>query len=121
MQLRNDVDRCNVLRDVIRDFYKQDRPLSFCDYSGVDGEGASETIFLLDRKFVIKYSIEYDNGVLLGVVLLAIGPIFFSAADFWSYEDSKKFKLEVDIEAVRHNLTMLDIFLKNGLSNSTRG
>ena len=113
MQIKNDSDRCNVLREIIKEFYEPKRPLSFCDYSGVDQNGDSKTTFLLDRKFVVQYSIGYDNGVLLGVVLLAIGPIFFTAADFWSYEDSRKFKLDVDVEAVHHNLAMLDVFLKD--------
>ncbi len=111
MLLKNDLERCNALREIIKSHYGDERPISFHGYSGVNLAGDSETVFLLDRRHVIKYSMGYDRGGLLGAVAIAIGPIFFSAADFWSYEDSKRFKMEVDSEAVLHNLRMLDIFL----------
>jgi hypothetical protein len=43
-------------------------------------------------------------------VSLAIGPHYFAPADFWSYENSKRFKIEASTEAIEHNLKLLDEF-----------
>lgn len=47
----------------------------------------------------------------VGGVQLAIGPHYFSPADFWSYEASQRFTLEASMEGVIKNLRLLDEFL----------
>ena len=67
--------------------------------------------FLLDRKHVIKYGICGNRHSYTGGVGLAIGPHYFAPSDFWSYENSQRFKMAATTDAVEHNLRLLDEFL----------
>ena len=113
MQLKNDLDSKNLLDETIHDYYRK-----------VGGRFASNflrsedstcvgyaTYFLIDRRHVIRYGISQDRGRWLGAVSLAIGPHYFGAADFWSYEASQRFTLEATTEGVIKNLSLLDEFL----------
>jgi hypothetical protein len=102
------------LRKIISNFYSGKKQVSFFDYSGVDENGKSETIFLVDRKFVVNYSIGYDRNILVGAINLGIGPKFFTPADFWSYQNFERFRMTVDVESIEINLRLLDEFFSTG-------
>lgn len=68
--------------------------------------------FLVDKRHVIRYGFGVDRDVLLGGVEIGIGPHYFGAAAFWSYENSTRFINSVDTDAVFHNLRLLDEFWK---------
>ena len=89
---------------------KIDKCLFFLPPSPKPGNSL-EFCFLIDRKHIAKYSIGIDRDTYLGVLLLAIGPHYFSASQFWSYENSQRFTLEASTEGVEKNLRLLDEFL----------
>jgi hypothetical protein len=64
--------------------------------------------FLVDKKRVVRYGFGVDRNMLLGGVEIGIGPHYFGAADFWSYEKSTNFVSSVDTESIFHNLRLLD-------------
>src|SRR5450830_365070 len=64
--------------------------------------------FLVDRRCVVEYKFERDRQMLIGTVSLGIGPAYFPPANFWDYENSKRFSLEASIEAINLNLAVLD-------------
>jgi len=68
--------------------------------------------FLIDRRHVIRYGFGVDRNMLLGGLELGIGPHYFGASAFWSYENAKRFIDTVNTESVFHNLRLLDEFLK---------
>jgi hypothetical protein len=109
--LRNDEQGWNELRNSVLSHYKKcELQVSF--FAPEDHQSDDlETYFLIDRKHVVRYLIGLDRGMYLGVLQLAIGPHYFSAADFWSYEASQRFSLEASTEAVEKNLRLLDEFL----------
>jgi len=110
--LRNDIEGRNALKKIVLDFYESREIFVRNFLNSEDKEwGWFDAHFLIDRKFVFKYGIGMDRGTWLGGISLAIGPHYFSPSDFWSYEDSKKFKVEPDKEAIEHNLRMLNKFL----------
>lgn len=67
--------------------------------------------YLLDRRHVFEYRVERDRGYFLSTLSLAISPHYFPSEDFWSYDNSQRFKLEASTEAIVHNLKLLDEFL----------
>lgn len=113
MQLKNDADGRNLLDETIRLYFKKngDRATSNFLHTNDAEWGWSYTHFLLERKVVLRYGIGEDRGMCVGGIQLAIGPHYFSAADFWSYEASQRFSLEASTEAVEKNLRLLDEFL----------
>ena len=110
MQLKNDLDGRNALQRVILGYYAEKERAATCFLDSTGPDGGICLHFLVDRRRVIRYCIGIDRGLYLGVVQLAIGPHYFSAADFWSYESSKRFTLETTPEAVIRNLMLLDEF-----------
>lgn len=112
MLLKNDEFGWNDLGEVITTYYKNnDRQVSIFSAPAPEGGNSLEFCFLIDRKHVAKYLIGVDRGTYIGVLQLAIGPHYFSAADFWSYKDSQRFTLDASTEGVEKNLRLLDEFL----------
>jgi hypothetical protein len=113
MQLKIDNDGRNLLDDTIRHYYKIDanREAKNFLHSKDDEWGWFYTHYLLDKKVVIRYGIGEDRGMCVGGIQLAIGPHYFSPADFWSYENSTRFTIEASTEGVLKNLRLLDEFL----------
>lgn len=82
------------------------------EYPDKDIDSGYFVRYLLDAKHVIEYRITNDRNFFLSIVSLAIGPHYFSPADFCDYENSQRFSLEASTEAIVHNLNLLDEFLK---------
>lgn len=114
MLLKDDDQSFEVLYNTISSFYYNiDRQFLIFEHQRQANEVDSDYYvrFLLDRKHVLEYRITKDRGFLLSVVSLAIGPHYFIPADFWDYENSRRFKLESSTEAVVFNLKLVDEFL----------
>lgn len=113
VQLKNDLDGRNLLDETIYSYYRKNGNRHVSNFSHTEDPewDGFDTYFLIDRKHVIRYGISQDRGFWLGAVSLAIGPHYFGAADFWSYEDSQRFTLEATTEGVEKNLGLLDEFL----------
>ena len=111
MQLKNDQQSRNALDDTISSYYqKRSRSgRNFLHTDDPDGE-AYYSYFLIDRKYAIRYSIGVDRGMWLGALELAIGPHYFGADAFWSYENYKRFSMDATTESVEKNLMLLDEF-----------
>lgn len=112
MRLNNDLDGYKHLHASICDYYKKngDRHIAFfADKLPRDG-GDLYIRFLMDRKHVLQLSIITDRGINLIGTALAIGPHYFSSADFWSYENYMGFEREASTESVIHNLRLMDEF-----------
>jgi hypothetical protein len=113
VQLKNDLEGRNLLDDTIFDFYRKngDRHVKIFLHSTDESWGWSFTHFLIDRKHVIRYGFGRDRERMVGGLELGIGPHYFGAADFWSYENLQRFTIEASTEGVEHNLALLDEFL----------
>ncbi|MDP5007643.1 MAG: hypothetical protein NWQ13_01240 [Glaciimonas sp.] len=112
MLLNDSESSRNMLYSCIENFYKKtNRNIYIFSLPFPESDDAYELCFLLDRKHVVKYRIGKDRGFYLGTVLLAIGPHYFGAADFWSYENWKRFTIEASTEGIEQNLALLDEFL----------
>ena len=112
MLLRNDEQGWNELNATINNYFtKQNRQVFVFSSPSPKSGNSLEFCFLIDRKYIAKYCIGIDRDTYLGVLLLAIGPHYFSAAQFWSYENSQRFTLEASTEGVERNLRLLDEFL----------
>jgi hypothetical protein len=112
MRLSNDFDGYKNLHLTICDYYKKngDRHIAFFSNKTPGDGGECYIRFLMDRKHVVQCSILTDRGVNLTATLLAIGPHYFGPADFWSYENSRRFKIDASSESVIHNLRLMDEF-----------
>ena len=111
MQLKDDENGWNVLRITIQNYYSsKNRVVSF--FSEKESE-AFEVQFLVDKKHVIKYVIGVDRDIPLGVLLLAIGPHYFSASEFWDRKNADRFTLESSTDGVVRNLMLLDEFFES--------
>ncbi len=78
-------------------------------------DGWMEMVFLIDRRHVIRIEVGNDPSPggdrwVMGLAL-AIGPYFFGPADFWSYEQSGRFRHSSDTDDVLTNLKLVDEFL----------
>ena len=112
MQLKIDEESWFALDRIINAYYeKQARHFASFRSGSSRTSDSLEFCFLIDRKHVVKYIIGSDRGMLLGILFLGIGPAYFGPADFWSYEDSQRFRLGINIEDINHNLGLLDEFL----------
>lgn len=112
MQLKNDLISKNNLDEIICEYYRRVGGRSASNFLRTEDEKCLgyDTYFLVDRRHVIRYGISEDRGTWLGAVSLAIGPHYFGAADFWSYENFRRFTLEASTEGVVKNLALLDEF-----------
>ncbi|CAE6869313.1 hypothetical protein R69658_08051 [Paraburkholderia aspalathi] len=112
MQLKNDVDGRNTLDDTVLNFYrtKPGRDARVFLHSENVEWGVLYSHFLIDRKHVIRCGIGFDRGIYLYGVELGIGPHYFGPPDFWSYENSERFKMEASTESITHSLRLLDEF-----------
>lgn len=110
MQLKNDVDGRNALRDVIESFYKETGRVVRI-FLETEEQNFFKVHFFLERRHVIRYGIGMDRRMWLGGLELGIGPQYFSPYYFWDYPNSERFKIEASTEAVVHNLALLDEFL----------
>lgn len=113
MQLKNDFEGRNFLRDTIIGHHERigGRTIQCFLHTENKEWNWHYEHFLLNRKFVFRYGLGEDRGLTLGGIELAIGPHYFSPADFWDYANSQRFKMEASTEAVEHNLMLLDEFL----------
>lgn len=113
MRINNCNEGRNLLRRTISSFYEINGGRHLYCFR-VDKKGDldwHEEHFLLNRKHVFSYSIGSDRGIAIGGIALAIGPHYFTPANFWDYENSERFSNESSIEAVEKNLRLLDEFL----------
>lgn len=114
VQLRNDIAGVNLLRGTVLEYYASDSTRIVEYFLETDDEewGWHYQHFLVDRRHIFRYGIGQDRGVWLGGLDLAIGPHYFGVAQFWDYANSERFKLDATTEAVKHNLALLDEFLR---------
>lgn len=113
MQLKNEITDFNVLFNTVTRFYHgDDRKILIFDKKFPDDDVDSGYFirYLLDRKQVVEYRISKDRGFFLSILSVAIGPHYFTPADFWDYQNSQRFKLEASTDAIVHNLRLLDEF-----------
>jgi hypothetical protein len=111
VQLSNDEKSWNLLSETIHGYYSErGRIVSVFSAPAPSKNSPLEFCFLIDRKYVAKYTIGWDRSY-LGVIQLAIGPHYFSAADFWDYPNHERFSIEASTEAVERNLSLIDEFL----------
>jgi len=97
---------------IVRHYSDQNREYTIFDQNDGEAEGDSYVRFLIDRKHVIEYRITVDRGMDLAIPSVAIGPHYFPPVDYWDYRNSQRFSLSPDIEALKHNLSVLDDFLR---------
>lgn len=110
MQLKNDDDGQNSLRETVLKHYKK-LAIVINLFLLSDQNGWHYEHFLLDRKHVFRYGIGEDRRMMVGSLELGIGPHYFSAADFWDYPNFKRFSIEASTESVERNLSLFDEFL----------
>lgn len=111
MQLKNDLNGRNALQFLIIDHYeKSGRTVRYFFESKNDEWDCLYLYFLVSKKYVIRYGIDFDKGSWLSRVELGIGPHYFGPADFWSHKDSERFHISTDPESIIHNLKLLDEF-----------
>lgn len=112
MQLGNDFKSFQSLYESVNSFYGTYANRHWTIFEDLaPGQGDRYYVrFLADRTHVIEYAVATDRGLQLSGVSLAIGPRYFGPADFWSYENSKRFALEATTEAIEQNLRLLDEF-----------
>jgi hypothetical protein len=115
MRLRNNADGWGLLNATIQDYYKKngDRFVSFFLQSKDEEWGWFYTHFLLERRIVVRYGLGEDRGIPLGGIQMGIGPHYFGPADFWSYENSERFRVGTAIDDIVHNLGLFDEFLRH--------
>ncbi len=74
--------------------------------------GGFKIVYLLDRKYVIRYEVFKDRGSeILGSLSMAIGPYFLSPSEFWSEEMGSKFHIQFDAFFIKINLDLLERYL----------
>lgn len=113
MLLNNDLEGINLLDDTIHEYYKKSgRYVAKFLKSENKESGSTYLHYIIDRKHVIRYEVGEDRGLVVGGVELGIGPHYFRAAYFWTYENSERFSIEVSTGSVIHNLSLLDEFLQ---------
>jgi hypothetical protein len=113
MQLKNDHQGLDLLRDTILDHFNIEKGrVAVCFLESRNEEwGRHYQHYLIDRIHVFRYSIGEDRGLITGALELAIGPHYFSPEYFWSYENARRFRMEASTEAVQLNLRLLEEFL----------
>lgn len=111
MQLKNDIDGRNGLRQIISKHY-QEQNVPATIFWESEEHGLFNAHFLIGRKHVARYGIGEDRFTAIGGIQLAIGPHYFSPEDFWGYELAQRFSLEANEDAIRRNLHLLDEFLR---------
>lgn len=115
MLLNNDLAGFSELFNTVTSFYTDFGARRFLIFENqMPSEDSDEGYFvryLLDRRHVCEYRVAHDRGCFLSILSLAIGPHYFPPEDFWSYDNSQRFRLEASTEAVLHNLGLLDEFL----------
>jgi hypothetical protein len=115
MQLNNDLDSFSLLITTISSYYHtRRRPLQVFFYQQPEGQDRYCIRFLIDRKHVVEYGIEYEPKVRgnIGELRLGIGPEYFSPIAFWSEAQSRRFSLAATTDAICNNLALLDEFLE---------
>lgn len=113
MLLNNDFDGFKNLYDSVNSYYKKtgNRHVSIFSDKPPSGDEPYYVRFLVDRKYVVQYAILRDRGVSLSSLTMAIGPHFFAPADFWSFDNGARFKMDASTDAVAHNLALFDEFI----------
>jgi hypothetical protein len=103
----------------LRRFYeKQNRGFKYLS-SGLLGRGPDEgdsyyVNFLIDKKYVVRYSIPTAIRT-HAAVWIGIGPEFVHIGDLISYDSLNKFSMNSTAEALEINLTLLDEYLAGEL------
>lgn len=121
MQLGINSDGLNELRKIILDHYQKNGGKTVSIFKETLDASSIAIHYLLERKHVIQYAIGLDDKgwkMSMGTILLGIGPHYFSPADFWSYENFRRFKMAAEPFDIQFNLKLLDEFL--ALSNQGR-
>jgi hypothetical protein len=115
LQLNNDLESFSLLITTIGSYYHtRRRPLQVFFHQEPKGQDRYFIRFLIDRKHVVEYSIEYEAKVRgnIGGLRLGIGPEYFPPIVFWSEMESRRFSMAATTEAICDNLALLDEFLE---------
>jgi hypothetical protein len=112
MLLSTDLEGRNLLDDTIYNYYRKNGNRHVRNFLHTEDKvlGWYFTHFIVNRKHVIRYGFGRDREFMVGGVELGIGPHYFGAADYWSYENFQRFTIEASTEGVEHNLALLDEF-----------
>ena len=112
MLLKNDIEGINNLDDAIQNYYKNTGGRVVRQFSTSENIewGWTYLHYLVDRNRIFRYGIGQDRTTWVGGIELAIGPHYFGVADFWSYENAQRFKIEASTDAAVFNLRLLDEF-----------
>jgi hypothetical protein len=115
VQLRNEMNSFDILFNTVTFFYNRDKGrhvLIFeTKFPSEDIDAGYYVRYLFDSKHVVEYRMANDRHTFLSILSLAIGPHYFTPADFWDYENPQRFSLDASTEAIEHNLKLLDEFL----------
>lgn len=112
MQPNDYSEICNDLQGSVLTYYKNLRRDAICFMeTKSNNSGGMYLHFLVDKKHVIRYGFSIDRDRCVGGPELGIGPVYFDAAYFWTYEDSRRFVGQLDAQSVFHNLRLMDEFL----------
>ncbi len=111
MLLRNDKEGIILLDEVVVNYYRT-RERSCIGFLHSENVEWNELYshFLIDRKHVIRLSLVKDREIFLTAIELGIGPHYFTPSDFWSYENSQRFRISANDESIVINLKLLDEF-----------
>lgn len=111
MRTNNDIATYNLVHDSVYDYYNLSNRF-VANILETHSENLETTFlhYLVDRVHVIRCGFGIDRNMLIGGVDIGIGPVYVDAADFWSYEDSERFSMDVTQDAIWHNLRLLDEF-----------
>lgn len=112
MQLRNNQESVNEIDRVVYEYYKKNgnRDIRHFLWSENKEWGVLYSHFLLERRHVLKLSVGSDHGAYRVGIELGIGPHYFGPADFWSYENYKRFEIEASTDSIIFNLQLMDEF-----------
>lgn len=110
MQLKNDAEGREVLKDTIFSYFKETNR-SATNFLDTEDEDFFYAHFLVAKRYVIRYSLGMDRRIWLGGVSLAIGPHYFSLRSLLNAKQANKLLIEASTAAINNNLTLLDEFL----------
>jgi hypothetical protein len=118
VQLKNDPSGIDDLWNLLKSYYKNNnRDIKYLS-SGTFGRGNDEgdhyfVNFLLDRKYVLKYSIPTAIRT-FALLSLGVGPEFVPLELLVSEDRMHEFNFSMDstTEAVEHNLALLDKYFE---------
>jgi hypothetical protein len=112
MQLKNDRDGIIEVDRVVHEYYKKNgnRDIRHFLWSENKEWNVLYSHFLLERRHIFKLSVGSDRGSCRVGIELGIGPHYFGPADFWSYENYKRFETQASTDSIIFNLRLMDEF-----------